>query len=45
MSNRCIYIGSIPEEAEASDVFDAIRGGLVAQLRYLKEKHYAVSSF
>lgn len=43
MSNRCIYIGSIPPEAEASDVFDAIRGGLVAQLRYLKEKHYAVS--
>ncbi|KAG7532258.1 hypothetical protein FFLO_03653 [Filobasidium floriforme] len=45
MSNRCIYIGSIPEEAEASDVFDAIRGGLVAQLRYLKEKHYAFVTF
>jgi len=42
MSNRCLYIGSIPPEAETSDVFDAIRGGLVAQLRYLKEKHYAV---
>lgn len=45
MSNRCVYIGSLPEEATTSDICDAIRGGLVAQIRYLQDKHYAFVTF
>jgi hypothetical protein len=42
-TNRCLYIGNLPEDATTSDICEAIRGGLLLSIKYILEKHYAVS--
>lgn len=42
-TNRCLYIGNLPEDATTSDICEGIRGGLLLSIKYIPEKHYAVS--
>jgi hypothetical protein len=42
-TNRCLYIGNLPEDATTSDICEGIRGGLLLSVKYIPEKHYAVS--
>lgn len=41
--NRCVFLGNLPEDTTPEDVANAVKGGLVTQIRYLPEKNIAVS--
>lgn len=43
--NRCVYLGGIHHEAQVEDLCNAIRGGMLQQIRYLPEKHIAFVTF
>ncbi|KAI9312467.1 hypothetical protein BX666DRAFT_1866067 [Dichotomocladium elegans] len=42
---RTIYLGNIPAEATCEDLCNAIRGGILFQIRYLSDKHIAFVTF
>ncbi|KAG2226137.1 hypothetical protein INT45_011754 [Circinella minor] len=42
---RTLYLGSIQPEATCEDLCNAIRGGVLFQIRYLPEKHIAFVTF
>ncbi|KAI5449008.1 hypothetical protein NCC49_005692 [Naganishia albida] len=44
-TNRCLYIGNLPEDATTSDICEGIRGGLLLSIKYIPEKHYAFVTF
>lgn len=41
--NRTVYLGNIHPETTAEDLCNAIRGGVLQSLRYMQDKHIAVS--
>lgn len=41
--NRCVYMGGIPDQATTEDVCNVIKGGLLQQVKYMPDKHIAVS--
>ncbi|KAJ1923885.1 hypothetical protein IWQ60_005579 [Tieghemiomyces parasiticus] len=43
--NRTVYLSGISQEATCEDLCNAIRGGILHQIRYLPEKHIAFVSF
>jgi RNA recognition motif-containing protein len=43
--NRCVYLGGIHHEATVEDLCNAIRGGMLQQIRYLADKHIAFVTF
>lgn len=43
--NRCVYLGNLPEEATAETIANAVRGGLITQIRYLQDKHIGFVTF
>ena len=42
-ANRTVYLGNIHPETTAEDLCNAIRGGVLQSLRYMQDKHIAVS--
>ncbi|KAI9482558.1 hypothetical protein BDB00DRAFT_879104 [Zychaea mexicana] len=42
---RTLYLGSISAEATCEDLCNVIRGGVLFQIRYMKEKHIAFVTF
>lgn len=40
---RCLYIGNLPEDTTTTDICEAVRGGLLLSVKYIADKHYAVS--
>lgn len=43
--NRCVFMGNLPEDATGEDIANAVKGGLVTQIRHLTEKNIAVRAF
>jgi hypothetical protein len=43
--NRTIYLGNIHQETSTEDLCNAIRGGVLQSIRYMQDKHIAVSLF
>jgi hypothetical protein len=41
--NRTIYLGNIHPETSTEDLCNAIRGGVLQSIRYMQDKHIAVS--
>lgn len=41
--NRTVYLGNIHPETTTEDLCNAIRGGVLQSLRYMQDKHIAVS--
>lgn len=41
--NRTVYLGNIHPETTAEDLCNSIRGGVLQSLRYMQDKHIAVS--
>jgi hypothetical protein len=41
--NRTVYLGNIHPETTAEDLCNAIRGGVLQSVRYMQDKHIAVS--
>jgi hypothetical protein len=41
--NRTIYIGNLHPETTTEELCNCIRGGMLAQIRYMPDKHIAVS--
>lgn len=41
--NRTVYLGNIHPETNAEDLCNAIRGGVLQSIRYMQDKHIAVS--
>ncbi len=41
--NRTVYLGNIHPETTPEDLCNAIRGGVLQSLRYMQDKHIAVS--
>ena len=41
--NRTVYLGNIHPETTAEDLCNTIRGGVLQSLRYMQDKHIAVS--
>jgi hypothetical protein len=41
--NRTVYLGNIHPETTAEDLCNAIRGGVLQSIRYMEDKHIAVS--
>ena len=42
--NRTVYLGNIHPETTTEDLCNAIRGGVLQSLRYMQDKHIAVSA-
>ena len=42
--NRTVYLGNIHPETSMEDLCNAIRGGVLQSIRYMQDKHIAVSS-
>ena len=42
--NRTVYLGNIHPETTAEDLCNAIRGGVLQSIRYMEDKHIAVST-
>ena len=42
--SRQIYIGNLHPETTTEELCNCIRGGMLAQIRYMPDKHIAVSS-
>ena len=43
--NRTVYLGNIHPETTTEDLCNAIRGGVLQSIRYMQDKHIAVSYF
>ncbi|KAG5457775.1 MAG: hypothetical protein BJ554DRAFT_2132, partial [Olpidium bornovanus] len=43
--NRSVYLGGIHPDATCEDICNAIRGGILNQIRYLSDKHIAFVTF
>ena len=43
--NRTVYLGNIHPETTTEDLCNAIRGGVLQSIRYMQDKHIAVSLF
>ena len=43
--NRTVYLGNIHPETTIEDLCNAIRGGVLQSIRYMQDKHIAVSSY
>lgn len=43
-ANRTVYLGNIHPETSIEEMCNTIRGGALQSVRYLPEKHIAVSS-
>ena len=43
--NRTVYLGNIHPETTTEDLCNAIRGGVLQSIRYMQDKHIAVSFF
>ncbi len=41
--NRTVYLGNIHPETSTEDLCNAIRGGVLQSIRYMQDKHIAVS--
>ena len=41
--NRTVYLGNIHPETTPEDLCNAIRGGVLQSIRYMQDKHIAVS--
>ena len=41
--NRTVYLGNIHPETTTEDLCNAIRGGVLQSVRYMQDKHIAVS--
>lgn len=41
--NRTVYLGNIHPETTTEDLCNAIRGGVLQSMRYMQDKHIAVS--
>lgn len=41
--NRTVYLGNIHPETTTEDLCNAIRGGVIQSIRYMQDKHIAVS--
>lgn len=41
--NRTVYLGNIHPETNTEDLCNAIRGGVIQSIRYMQDKHIAVS--
>jgi hypothetical protein len=41
--NRTVYLGNIHPETTTEDLCNAIRGGVLQSIRYMQDKHIAVS--
>jgi hypothetical protein len=41
--NRTVYLGNIHPETQTEDLCNAIRGGVLQSIRYMQDKHIAVS--
>jgi hypothetical protein len=41
--NRTVYLGNIHPETSTEDLCNAIRGGVLQSIRYMPDKHIAVS--
>lgn len=41
--NRTVYLGNIHPETTMEDLCNAIRGGVLQSIRYMADKHIAVS--
>lgn len=44
-ANRTIYLGNIHPDTTTEDICNAIRGGILSQLKFIPEKHIAFISF
>lgn len=42
--NRTVYLGNIHPETTSEDLCNAIRGGVLQSIRYMQDKHIAVSN-
>lgn len=42
--NRTVYLGNIHPETTSEDLCNSIRGGVLQSIRYMQDKHIAVSS-
>jgi hypothetical protein len=42
--NRTVYLGNVHPETTGEDLCNAIRGGVLQSIRYMQDKHIAVSS-
>ncbi|GAA5805406.1 hypothetical protein HPULCUR_010922 [Helicostylum pulchrum] len=45
MANRTIYLGNIHPDTTTEDICNAIRGGILSQLKFIPEKHIAFITF
>ncbi len=43
--NRTVYLGNIHPETSTEDLCNSIRGGVLQSIRYMQDKHIAVSPF
>lgn len=41
--NRTVYLGNIHPETTSEDLCNSIRGGVLQSIRYMQDKHIAVS--
>ncbi len=41
--NRTVYLGNIHPETTIEDLCNAVRGGVLQSIRYMQDKHIAVS--
>ncbi|KAG5455363.1 MAG: hypothetical protein BJ554DRAFT_5239 [Olpidium bornovanus] len=44
-TNRSVYLGGIHPDATGEDICNAIRGGILSQIRYIPDKHIAFVTF
>lgn len=42
--NRTVYLGNIHPETSTEDLCNAIRGGVLQSIRFMPDKHIAVSA-
>jgi hypothetical protein len=42
-NNRCIYFGQLADEVTTEDICNAVRGGQLLQVKFIPDKHIAVS--
>ncbi|KAG2234527.1 hypothetical protein BDF21DRAFT_414889 [Thamnidium elegans] len=45
IANRTIYLGNIHPDTTTEDICNAIRGGILSQLKFIPEKHIAFITF
>lgn len=45
VANRTVYLGNIHPDTTAEDICNAIRGGILSQIRFMPDKHIAFITF